>query len=394
MSDNRKEMLDFCLKCSICHTQCPMVAKNPSYPGPKHLGPEAERLRLTGKNPSRDEQNKYLSYCLNCKRCDEACPHGVKPSVYNVKNKTSINNAGQESLRDWILAHNDWWGRIAGKMPGVSNFFLKNPFIKTGMSLLGIAPQRSFPAYKSKKLKIARDTKDKKAVYFRGCYARSNEPDIAQSVIKLLEYAGYQVEIAPLGCCGTPVISNGLMTEAKKIAEKNIQTLCQYVEKGYKIVSSCPSCTLTLKEEYDEFFDIPASKKVSQNVWDIFELLLHDNVEFPGSNKKFSRVIYHVPCHLKAQGIGTPAANLIRKYVVNSLKVMDKYCCGISGTFGFKKEKYDLSMKIGNDLFEEIKKEPYSLVLTDCGTCKLQIEQGTGQKVIHPAVVLAETIEK
>ena len=392
MSDNRKEMLDFCLKCSICHTQCPMVTKNPSYPGPKHLGPEAERLRLTGKKSSSQEQYEYLSYCLNCKRCDEACPHGVKPSVYNLRNRAAVRSVGKEGLRDWILAHNDWWGKIAGRMPGFSNILLKNPLVKVGMSLLGIYPHRSFPAYKSQKLIISEVQKDKKAVYFRGCYARSNEPHIALSALKVLEYAGYQVEIAPLGCCGTPLLNNGLLSEGQKIAEKNMDTLQKYVQKGYKIVSSCPSCTLALKMEYNELYGLPGNEEVSQNMWDIFELLLHDQIELPVLDKKFSRAIYHVPCHLKAQGIGTPAASFMRKNIVKSLKVMDKYCCGISGTFGFKKEKYHLSMAIGNALFEEISKEPSALVVTDCGTCKLQIEQGTGLDVTHPVSILAKTL--
>ncbi len=88
--------------------------------------------------------------------------------------------------------------------------------------------------------------------------------------------------------------------------------------------------------------------------------------------------------------MGYPGASILRKYAVKELMLEDSYCCGISGTYGFKKEKYDLSKAIGKPLFDAIKASETSLVITDCGTCKLQIEQEAGVFVKHTAQVLRE----
>ncbi|MFZ5943989.1 MAG: anaerobic glycerol-3-phosphate dehydrogenase subunit C [Bacillota bacterium] len=381
--------LDHCLKCSTCHTQCPVVANRPAFPGPKQLGPELERLRLAKGENEPLEVDKSLAYCTNCKRCDIACPHGVKPSYYNLKNKANIKGGFLKKTRDWVLAHNVWWGKIAKNIPAMANFGLKFPLTKQAMGLVGIA-KRDFPEYKKLKIRVSNVAKTKKVLYYPGCYASYNEPEIMQAAVDLLQAYGYQVEIAPVDCCGTPMVSNGLITEFQQLADKNINIFQEFIEKGYKIVTSCSSCGLALKEEYAAMIPGEKTNHLRRNVWDLFELLAEeDNDPFSG-REKLAKAYYHVPCHLTAQGIGTPAAALLSKYAVEELIVEDSYCCGISGTYGFKKEKYPLAMEIGRPLFEEIQKNQVPLVITDCGTCKLQIVHGTGVAVKHPAIILRD----
>lgn len=387
MSKENERNLDYCLKCSTCHTQCPVVMNHLAFPGPKQLGPELERLRLArgGKEPLAIDE--ALSYCTNCKRCDIACPHGVKPSSYNLKNKAKLKGKVLENLRDWVLAHNVWWGKMASQVPTLANFGLKFPLTKVGMGLIGIA-NREFPRYKKQKIKLSNVEKPKKVLYYTGCYASYNEPEIIQAAVNILEATGYQVKLAPVACCGTPIISNGLWEETAKLAEKNTDIFLKYIDQGYKIVTTCSSCCLALKEEYAQIIPGEKSNRLKRNVWDLFELLEEEeNLPFL-AGKKLQKVYYHVPCHLKAQGIGVPAANLLKEIAIDELIVEDSYCCGISGTYGFKKEKYPLAMAIGEPLFKDIKDSQATLVITDCGTCKLQIDQGTGVEVKHPAVIL------
>lgn len=389
----RQRNLDHCLKCSTCHTQCPVVANYPAFPGPKQLGPELERLRLSRKPKEAFEIDEKLAYCTNCKRCDLACPHGVKPSYYNLKNKAGLKAGKGEGFRDWVLAHNVWWGKLGSTVPSLANFILQFPLTKWGMGLLGIAP-RDFPLYQKKKLLPSNKITDKKVLYYPGCYATYNEPEIIQSVLNILTASGYQVEIAPVDCCGTPMLSNGLWEESTQRALKNTEIFLKYVNKGYKIVTTCPSCGLTLKEEYGALIPGDSFSRLKENTWDLFELLAEEEIvpfHFTGE-KLLEKAYYHVPCHLKAQGIGTPAADFLRKFVVKDLIIEDRFCCGISGTYGFKKEKYQLAMDIGEPLFQEIKSSGSPLVITDCGTCKLQIVHGTGVKTIHPAILLGELV--
>ncbi|NLT94315.1 MAG: anaerobic glycerol-3-phosphate dehydrogenase subunit C [Clostridia bacterium] len=394
MSNEKERNLDYCLKCSTCHTQCPVVKSHLPFPGPKQMGPELERLRLARGNKETLEIDEALNYCTNCKRCDLACPHGVKPSFYNLKNKGKLQNKFLIRFRDWILAHNVWWSKMAGRVPALANLALRLSLTKRAMGMVGIA-DRDFPIYRKHPIKISKAVRDKKALYYAGCYASYNEPQIIQAAVNILESCGYQVELAPVACCGTPMVSNGLWDETARLAGKNTDIFLKYIEQGYKIVTTCPSCGLALKEEYEQIIPGEKSKILKANVWELFELLEEeDNLPFEPAEKLADKAYYHVPCHLKAQGIGIPAANLLKDLAVDELVVDDNYCCGISGTYGFKKEKYPIAMDIGKPLFDDIKKSRATLVISDCGTCKLQIVHGTGIEVKHPAEILARYLKK
>jgi glycerol-3-phosphate dehydrogenase subunit C len=101
------------------------------------------------------------------------------------------------------------------------------------------------------------------------------------------------------------------------------------------------------------------------------------------------RLLYHAPCHLKSHGIGYPAMRLLRLVPGVELEEVDEGCCGISGTFGVKVEKYDLSMQIGSRLFAAVKAAGSDAVLADCETCRMQVEHGAGAQSAHPIEILA-----
>jgi len=369
------------------------MAHFPEYPGPRYLGPLAERHRLLRGNATSDIDH-FLTYCTNCKRCDIACPHNVRPAHYNLKNKAGCREKPVHSLRNFVLAHNVWWGKAASRIPGFANFMLGLFPVRFLMGLIEIAP-RKFPAYKKSMYRRSDKKREKKAVYFPGCYARFNEPDIIAATISILEACEYQVEVAPLDCCGIPMLTNSLVSESRVIAEKNTDILTGYLEEGYRIVTTCSSCGLALKEEYMELLPREKALKLSREggILELFELLQEEErlPEAPKS-EKLQKIYYHVPCHLKAQGIGVPAARLLRRYTASEIFIQDSYCCGIAGTYGFKKEKFELSMKIGSPLFEDIRTQAPEWVITDCGTCAIQIKLGAGVEVVHPVILLRELL--
>ncbi|MHC9542389.1 MAG: anaerobic glycerol-3-phosphate dehydrogenase subunit C [Vulcanimicrobiota bacterium] len=391
MADIPGKTVDQCLKCTICHTHCPLVAIYPSFPGPKSIGPEIERFRIAGESIP-PELESLLSYCLNCKRCDLACPHDVMPSSYTMHYKLTSARSAVTALRDWVLAHNVWWGTVGCMAPGPFNTALRMPVSRFFMGILGIAP-RDFPEYK-KPYSIRRTKQKGTVVYFPGCFARFNAPEIMEAAEALLSCCGYNVESAPLGCCSIPMLTNSLRSESIKTAERNAHVLVEAIEGGAKIVTTCSSCGLALKQEYRELLEEEKAEKLASGVFDIFELLAEEGHEpYRQASDPIEKAYYHVSCHLKAQGIGAPAASYLRKHAVKDLIIDDRFCCGISGTFGFKKEKYSLSMEIGSPLFERIKESGASAVITDCSTCTLQIGDGTGLPVIHPVVALRNAIK-
>ncbi|WP_277997916.1 anaerobic glycerol-3-phosphate dehydrogenase subunit C [Neomoorella glycerini] len=383
-------MLDFCLKCNICYTQCPVIKKEINFPGPKYLGPELERQWLVGGNAGDYKAIQELSYCTNCQQCNLACPHGVKPAYFNLKHKSSLVLPLKDRARDWFLANIYIFGGLGKTLAPLTNTFLQAGLLRGLFENVGITGQRPLPMYDRRRIKVVAGDKPsaKKAVYFIGCYASYFDTGVAGATIKLLQHADYQVEIAPLKCCGTPLLSNGFLKQARRLAEINVARLLAYLDKGYKVVTSCPSCALALKEEYKEIFAIEGSQRLAAGVWDVGELLEAEGIKAKSPIE--GGVYYHVPCHLKAQSIGLPFARMMEG--TDNLLINYEWCCGMAGTFGYKKEKYNLSLDMGSELFRSIKESRYRYVITDCGMCKLQIEHGTGYQVLHPVQLIEKSL--
>jgi glycerol-3-phosphate dehydrogenase subunit C len=152
-----------------------------------------------------------------------------------------------------------------------------------------------------------------------------------------------------------------------------------------------------LKQEYRELFAAQGAGELAAHTWDIMEFLLELrdkgrlNTDFKPVDGSY---LYHAPCHLRAQGIGRPALELLAALPGVTVTDLDAGCCGIAGSYGFKADRYDISMAIGRELFERIKASPAgSSVLADCGTCRLQIAHGTGAETMHPVSVLRKAYE-
>jgi glycerol-3-phosphate dehydrogenase subunit C len=378
-----------CLTCNNCQINCPVVAQFREFPGPKHLGPVLERHRLKGEELP-EEVEKFLAFCTNCKRCDNACPHGVMPSTLNLQNKIRHFAWNPLTFRDWILAHNVWWGMLGSAIGGPFNFVLGLGLSRFFMTLMGIAP-RKFPEYRRKGIRIKKESRDRKALYFAGCFARFNEPDIMQAAVDILEACDYSVEIAPPRCCGTPMLTNALEDESRGIAQRNADMLLHYVDRGYRIITTCSSCGLAMRQEYGRLIELAKADRLALNIWDLFELLDEEGYEpFSMDREKLESLYYHVSCHLKNMATGSPAARFLKSCAAKDLRVEDGFCCGIAGTFGFKKEKFTMARRIGTPLFAAIRESRASMVATDCGTCAIQITDETGLPVKHPAVILRD----
>jgi glycerol-3-phosphate dehydrogenase subunit C len=150
-----------------------------------------------------------------------------------------------------------------------------------------------------------------------------------------------------------------------------------------------------IKREYGRLLYIPGSEEIAQHLFDLFELLA--NSKESGNLKTNFRqlplkVAYFAPCHLRVLGIGLPALEILR--LIPGLKIdnIEADCCGMGGTFGFKKEKYEISQEIGKDLAEAIDRSKPEIVLTDCEGCRMQIRHLTGLKVLHPIQILRDAL--
>ncbi len=396
--DDRR--LDNCLKCADCNTSCPVSKVYPDYPGPKALGPDLERLRKEGIK----SDSEWLEYCLGCHRCELVCPHGVNVSELITNAKARHKKTGRRALRDHLFARPGLLGQLCSCIPTLSNFMLNLRPNRWLMSqLVQITPKRRLPGYHSKPLRPVTEINNasNRVLFFPGCFIRYNNPELGQNVIELLRLNGFAVEVAPATCCGVPAMANGDGTEAIDCVRQNVAHMLPLVEQGTRIVTACSSCGYALKADYPRLSasdpELAASaQRISSSTYDLAELLagLLDAGKLKTNFKTTSmKLAYHAPCHLKSQGIGRPWLQLLRAVPGIEIEEIRADCCGMSGTYGFKQEKYQISEDIGKELFDRIVAYRPELVVTECASCQMQIEHGTPFEVRHPAEVMLRAYE-
>lgn len=388
------------MKCTVCTAYCPVLQVNPLYPGPKQAGPDGERLRL--KDPYFF--NYALKYCMNCKRCEVACPSGVNVADLIQAARIKYDHS-KPKLRDTILASTDFMGTLARPFAPIVNGVTGLGITKTALdATLKIDRQRSFPKYSGRSFEGWLKHRDKEqaafqdqVAYFHGCYVNYNYPQLGKDLVKVLNALGVGVQLLEKEkCCGIAMITNGMSEKATKNARHNVAALRKaVVDKGLRVVTTSSSCTLTMREEYPNLLgvdnaDVRDSLLMATRF--IFEKLEKGaTLKFKADYHK--KIAYHVPCHMEKMGWGVFSEKLLRMIPGVEFTLLDSACCGIAGTYGFKKENYAASQAIGAALFDQIKTVNPDVVACDCETCKWQIEMSTGYSVMNPISILAEAIE-
>ena len=388
-----------CTKCTICTVYCPVMQVNPLYPGPKQAGPDGERLRL--RDPGFFDA--ALKYCLNCKRCEVACPSGVK--VADIIQEARIKyDPSAPKLRDRILASTDLMGSLARPVAPIVNGVTSLGITKTAMdAFLAVDKHRTFPKYSARSFErwLRRHAREQAAfpeqvAYFHGCYVNYNYPQLGKDLVKVLNALGVGVQLLDKEkCCGIALITNKLTEQAVKNARHNVAVLEKAVQAGLKVLTTSSTCTLTIREEYPNLLEVDNAAvrdSLLMATRFIYEKL-EKGATLPFKPDFHMKVAYHTPCHMEKLGWGVFTEKLLRLIPGLEFTMLDSACCGIAGTYGFKKENYQASQAIGESLFEQIRNVNPEVVACDCETCKWQIEMSTGYTVMNPISILAEAIQ-
>ena len=389
-----------CMKCTVCTVYCPVLQVNPLYPGPKQAGPDGERLRL--KDP--EYFNYALKYCMNCKRCEVACPSGV--GVADLIQSARIRyDRTPPKLRDMILASTDLMGSVARPFAPFVNMVTGLGVAKSVMDgVLKIDHRRTFPKYSGQGFEawLRRRRKEQAAfpeqvAYFHGCYVDYNYPQLGRDLVKVLNALGVGVQLLDgEKCCGIALIANRMTGQATKHARHNVAVLRKAaVDRGLTVVTTSSSCTMTLRNEYPELLGVDNADV--RDAITIATRFVYEKLE-KGAKLRFKagyhrKVAYHVPCHMERLGWGVFSEKLLRMIPGVEFTLLDSACCGIAGTYGFKKENYETSQAVGEVLFNRIRAANPEVVACDCETCKWQIEMSTDYPVMNPISILAEAIE-
>ena len=400
VSENNFEQ---CIKCTICTVYCPVAAVNPNYPGPKQAGPDGERLRL--KQP--DFFDSALKYCLNCKRCEVARPSNVR--IGDIIQMARIKYGPQKntSLRNYVLANTDLVGSLATPFAPLVNTAVALKPVRFMMDkVMAIDHRRVFPKYShgtftswyKRHAAAAQAAFPKQVSFFHGCYVNYNNPQLGKDLIRIMNALGYGVQLLEKEkCCGVALISNGLYKQAKRQAETNLGSIRKAVTNdGLDVITTSSTCTFTIRDEYPHLLNLQnddVRDRIELATRYLYRLIQSGEVSWKFRDAQPLRVAYHTPCHMEKMGWAYYSIELLRMIPGVEVTVLDSQCCGIAGTYGFKKENYATSQAIGAPLFRQIEESGVYVVATDCETCKWQIEMSTSKPCLHPLSILASRLE-
>jgi glycerol-3-phosphate dehydrogenase subunit C len=394
------QSLDHCIKCNICTSACPVAAVTDKFPGPKYVGPQAQRFRMDAQ-PTPDDS---VDYCSGCRVCNQVCPTGVRIAELNARARAQIVKERGVPVRNRLLGYS-WLAGAAGSglQAPLANFAMQNPLLRQiGESVFGVARKGPFPSFSRytfrswfKRKHKANTSARRQVVYFHGCSTNYYEPRIGKAAVAVLERNGFEVIVAEQGCCGLPLLSNGAFDDAKRHHDYNIKHLVPYIRRGIPVVGTSTSCTLTLKEETRELIglDDADTRLLAENTYDIFEFLrlLHEQGQLNTDFRPLEATLpYHAPCQLRAHRVGRPALDVLG--LVPGLKLNESHaaCCGLAGTYGYKEEKYQIAMDVGAELFAWVRASGAERAVCDSEICRWQITHGSGVETRHPLELLAQ----
>ena len=368
----------------------------------------ALRAVLSGKVPKEEFTGKRLyevmDLCLECKACKAECPSNVDMAKLKYEFLDHYHRANGLPLRNRLFGGIERLNRIGSQFAPISNWIVGSGLNRWFMEkFAGIDRRRPLPQFAGVTFedwfedhKPEGEGAKGEVVLFHDTFNNFNTPNVAISATRLLEHLGYHVRLVNKRCCGRPMISKGMLGEAKNNAAWNVDQLATYAEKGVPIVGLEPSCLLTLRDEYPEFLRTSDAKHVAENSFLLEEFLLKEqNAEKislklgPGNRK----ALLHGHCHQKAL-VGTAPTVSVLKSAGFEVSEVDSGCCGMAGSFGFEKEHYDLSLTIGNRrLGPAVKATSAEVEIVAPGiSCRQQIEHLTGRSAKHPAEVLWQSL--
>ena len=349
-----------------------------------------------------------LDLCLECKGCKAECPSNVDLAKLKYEFLDRYHKTNGYPLRNRVFGHISTLSRLGSLFAPLSNWALAlEPARELLERSVGIDGRRRLPPFAGQTFlqwfrarggsNATPDTRGQ-VILFPDTFTNYNHPELGRAATTVLEELGYQVVVPPVRCCGRPMLSAGMMDAARRNARSIVDTLYPYVEAGTKIVGLEPSCLLSLRDDYvDLLCRDTRARRVAGSAMLVEEFVLFaqggDGAEV-AFNQAPGTVLFHGHCHQKAL-VGTgPAMEVLGSIPGCDAREIQSGCCGMAGSFGFEKEHYDVSMKIGeHSLFGPIRSQDGDFtVVTEGVSCRQQIEDGTGVKARHLVEVLAEAL--
>jgi FAD/FMN-containing dehydrogenase/Fe-S oxidoreductase len=349
---------------------------------------------------------QVLDLCLMCKACKAECPSNVDLAKLKAEFLHHYYRHNPMPLGNWLMGHIRTLNRLGSMLPGVANWLLGSRGVKWLLEQFAdIDRRRALPRLARQSLQawFRRRTPAETAgsvgrvVLFDDCFTCFNEPEIGHAAVRLLEAAGYRVELAGIGCCGRPMTSKGLLDEARKLAASNVAALESRVGPDVPLVGCEPSCILTFIDEYRDFRLGPAADRVAEATHLLDAWLaagVHSGRHRLALRPRSERVLAHGHCHQKAL-VGTSGMQQALELVPElAVHLLDAGCCGMAGSFGYEREHFEVSRAIAErGLLKAVGAEPDATLIAPGHSCRTQLRDLARRAALHPLQLLAEQLE-
>ena len=369
----------------------------------------ALRAVLSGRLPAKEFTGRRLyevmDLCLECKGCKAECPSNVDMAKLKYEFLHHYYQANGLPLRNRLFGRIARMNRLGARMPALVNWLSNlTPSRWALEKIAGIDRRRPLPALAAQTFTdwFVRRTPPVAArrgevVLFNDTFTTYNVPEIARAAVGVLEAAGYRVVLVDRKCCGRPLISKGMLGEAREHALWNVERLAPYARRGVPIVGLEPSCLLTLRDETVDLVRTDDARAVAKQSFLFEELLVRERgrgleLAFGAKGRK---ALLHGHCHQKAL-VGTAPTVAALRWAGFDVQEIDSGCCGMAGSFGFEREHYDISIALGNRrLAPAVKGAPAETEIVAPGiSCRQQIQHLAGRRAKHPAEVLLESLSR
>jgi Fe-S oxidoreductase len=352
----------------------------------------------------QDACKEVADLCVHCHQCRLECPANVDVPKMMLEAKASYVRTNGLPLEEWLLTRIDTFAALAGRLPGIANWALGNPQVRWLLEkLAGIAHGRKLPrlARRSylqqsslRRLHHPPRVSSEKVVYFVDTYANHFDTQLAEALVAVLRHNGVAVFVPKDQLhAAMPMIAAGALEPARAVAAQNVALLAEHVRQGYTIVATEPAAALALTHEYPILLDDDADAlTVAQHTQEACHYLwqLHQRGRLKlNFHPQAISVGYHLPCHLRALGVGAPAENLLRLVPGMRVSRLEKGCSGMAGLWGVKRANYRASLRAGLELISAVRDGSFQYGTTECSNCKMQMVQSSPKPVIHPIKLLA-----
>jgi len=362
------------------------------------------------------ETDRILGACFQCKLCEVQCPYTPRdghefqldfPRLVH-RHQAVKRRKEKPTLRDRMLSRPDEAGSLARLSFGLVNVFHRSRLVRFLMEkILGIHREKLLPEFASSTFerwaeragRIARGgpgPEPPEVVLFQTCYVQNNDPAIGRDTLEVLDRNRVRsVCVKGLVCCGMPAWEIGDLESARRQAKRNLEILLPFVEAGSRVLAINPTCAMMMKREHPTLVaseDRAFAAKLAAAISDPSEFLWsirkeeRFNIDFKSSPGEV--VAYHAPCHLRAQGVGFKARDLLKKIPGVTPRITIE-CCGHDGTHAMKVEGFEYSKRVGQKSFDEMSAQGAEIWATDCPLAALQFRQHTNVSPMHPMSLLA-----